>query len=78
MQKIITVPSFGDEVEEVEISQWFVKEGERVSVDTPLIEVLVDKAVMEIDSEDVGRVVKILKEDGSIVKVGEDILILEI
>ena len=78
MQKIITLPNLGDDVEEAEIAQWFVKEGDLVTEDTPLVEVLIEKASIELTAEYSGKVEKILKEEGSVVSIGENIAIMEV
>jgi pyruvate/2-oxoglutarate dehydrogenase complex dihydrolipoamide acyltransferase (E2) component len=78
MEKAIVLQNLGDEVEEAEISQWLVKEGDDVEVDTPIVEVLVDKVSVELTAEFKGKIKKILIEDGSIVKIGEDIAIMEV
>jgi len=78
MEKSITVPDLGDTVEEAEISQWLVKVGDSVEEGAPLVEVLVDKASMELTAEFGGRVKALLKEEGAIVSVGEDIAVLEV
>jgi pyruvate/2-oxoglutarate dehydrogenase complex dihydrolipoamide acyltransferase (E2) component len=77
MEQYVKMPSFGEEVEEVEISEWYVKPGDIIDGEMPLGEVLVDKAAMELTSEYTGKVVKILKDTGSIVSIGEEILLIE-
>ena len=44
------LPDIGEGVAEGEVVQWFVKEGETVSEDAPLVSVLTDKANVEIPS----------------------------
>ena len=78
MDKIVSVPNMGEAVEEVEISQWLVKVGDSVEEGAPFVEVLVDKASMEITAEFGGRVKELLKQEGSIVDVGEEIAVIEV
>ena len=78
MDKVIVLPKLGDEMEEAEISQWLVKEGDKVEKEAPLVEVLVEKASVELNAEFSCTIKKILKVEGSIVKVGEDIVVVEI
>ena len=78
MDKSITMPDLGDTAEEAEISQWLVKVGDSVEEGAPLVEVLVDKASMELAAEFSGRLKELLKGEGSIVSVGEGIAVIEV
>jgi pyruvate/2-oxoglutarate dehydrogenase complex dihydrolipoamide acyltransferase (E2) component len=78
MDKVVTMPDLGDTAQEAEISQWLVKVGDSVEKGAPLVEVLVDKASMELAAEFGGRVKELLQEEGSIVSVGEDIAVMEV
>lgn len=60
----------GEGIAEVELMQWFVKEGEQVKAFDRLCEVQSDKATVEITSRYDGTVVAVHHEEGSIVSVG--------
>jgi pyruvate dehydrogenase E2 component (dihydrolipoamide acetyltransferase) len=64
------LPDIGEGVAEGEVVQWFVKEGDVVKEDAPLVSVLTDKANVEIPSPKTGRVAKIHAAVGEKVKVG--------
>ncbi|MGB6442086.1 MAG: biotin/lipoyl-containing protein, partial [Thermoplasmata archaeon] len=64
------LPDIGEGVAEGEVVQWFVKEGDAVAEDGPLVSVLTDKANVEIPSPKSGRVAKIHAQVGEKVKVG--------
>ena len=64
------LPDIGEGVAEGEIVQWFVKEGDRITEDAPLVSVLTDKANVEIPSPRTGRVTKLHAAVGAKVKVG--------
>ncbi len=64
------LPDIGEGVAEGEVVEWFVKEGETVREDAPLVSVLTDKANVEIPSPKSGTVVKIHAAVGTKVKVG--------
>ena len=64
------LPDIGEGVAEGEVVQWFVKEGDVIQEDAPLVSVLTDKANVEIPSPKSGRVVKIHAAVGEKVKVG--------
>jgi pyruvate dehydrogenase E2 component (dihydrolipoamide acetyltransferase) len=64
------LPDIGEGVAEGEVVQWFVKEGDVVREDAPLVSVLTDKANVEIPSPRSGRIAKIHAAVGEKVKVG--------
>jgi len=64
------LPDIGEGVAEGEVVQWFVKEGDPIREDAPLVSVLTDKANVEIPSPKSGRVAKIHAQVGEKVKVG--------
>lgn len=73
----LRLPDIGEGVAEGEIVRWLVPEGASVREDELLVEVLTDKANVEIPSPVDGILVKILAHPGSTVKVGEAIALIE-
>ena len=74
MRKIVTVPEYGEDITEVEISVMFVKEGDSVDDDTVVAEVLADKAAMELRAGCTGKIEQVHQAEGAIVKVGEPVV----
>ncbi|OFW77800.1 MAG: hypothetical protein A2201_08665 [Alicyclobacillus sp. RIFOXYA1_FULL_53_8] len=68
------LPDIGEGLHEAEVLQWFVKVGDTITADQPVVEVQTDKAAVEITSPVAGRVVELAGDVGSVVKVG-DVLI---
>jgi pyruvate dehydrogenase E2 component (dihydrolipoamide acetyltransferase) len=64
------LPDIGEGVAEGEVVKWFVREGETVQEDAPLVSVLTDKANVEIPSPKGGKVLKLHAKEGEKVKVG--------
>ncbi|MGH9918346.1 MAG: dihydrolipoamide acetyltransferase family protein [Nitrososphaerales archaeon] len=62
---------------EGEILKWFVKEGDKISEEQPLVEVMTDKVNVQIPSPKGGKVSKILAKEGETVKVGEVIIVID-
>ncbi|MEK7791015.1 MAG: biotin/lipoyl-containing protein, partial [Deltaproteobacteria bacterium] len=58
------LPDIGEGVHEGEIVKWLVKEGDHVSEDQPLVEVMTDKATVEIPSPVKGKIQKIYFKEG--------------
>jgi pyruvate dehydrogenase E2 component (dihydrolipoamide acetyltransferase) len=71
------LPDIGEGVAEGEVVQWFVKEGDAIREDQPLVSVLTDKANVEIPSPKTGRVTKIHAAVGEKVKVGGLLVTIE-
>lgn len=72
----LKLPDIGEGVVEGEILKWFVKEGDEVKEDQPLVEVMTDKVNVEIPSPRMGTVLRILANEGQVVKVGEPIIVI--
>ena len=53
------LPDIGEGVVEGEVVRWLVKEGDVVHEDQPMVEVMTDKATVEIPSPRAGRVAKL-------------------
>ena len=73
----LKLPDVGEGIAEGEVVRWLVDEGAQVKEDDPLVEILTDKANVEIPSPVAGIVVKILAQPGQIVKVGEPLALIE-
>ena len=70
----VKLPDIGEGVAEGEIVRWLVKVGESVKEDQPLVEVMTDKASVEIPSPRTGSVEAIHVEEGAMVPVGTTII----
>ena len=71
------LPDIGEGVTEGEITRWLVKEGDVVKEDQPMVEVMTDKATVEITSPKSGRIQKILFPEGSVAPVHEVIVVID-
>jgi 2-oxoisovalerate dehydrogenase E2 component (dihydrolipoyl transacylase) len=68
------LPELGEGVYEAELVSWLVKPGEVVKRGQNLIEVLTDKATMEVPSPFAGKITDLLAEPGQRIKVGDVVL----
>lgn len=68
------LPDIGEGVHEGEIVKWLVKEGEPIKSDQPMVEVMTDKATVEIPSPVNGTVEALLFPEGQTVEVGKVII----
>lgn len=71
------LPDIGEGIAEGEIVKWLVKEGEIVTEDQPVIQVMTDKATVEIQSPRSGRIAKRMVAEGEVVAVGSVLLVIE-
>ena len=71
------VPELGEGVQEGELIAWKVKVGDTVSMDQPLLEVMTDKATVEIPSPVAGTIKEIKAAEGDRLKIGQVILVIE-
>jgi pyruvate dehydrogenase E2 component (dihydrolipoamide acetyltransferase) len=73
----ILMPALSPTMEEGKLTRWLVKEGDEVHSGDVLAEIETDKATMEFEAVDEGRIGKILVPDGSEgVKVNQPIAVL--
>jgi pyruvate dehydrogenase E1 component beta subunit len=73
----LKMPALSPTMEEGTLAKWLVKEGDNVSAGDILAEIETDKATMEFEAVDEGRIAKIVVPEGSDgVKVGEVIAIM--
>ena len=70
-------PDLGEGIAEGEVRKWLVKEGDMVKQDQPIAEVETDKAVVEIPSPVPGRIMRLHRPEGGIVKVGEVLVTID-
>ena len=73
----VKMPQLGETVVEGTILKWLKKEGERVELDEPLLEISTDKVDTEVPSSVAGVLAKILVREGQTVKVGTDLAEIE-
>jgi len=74
----LRLPDIGEGVAEGEIVRWLVDEGTKVKEDDLLVEILTDKAAMEMPSPVSGILAKIVAQPGQVVQVGEVLAIIEV
>ncbi|HTR54065.1 MAG TPA: dihydrolipoamide acetyltransferase family protein [Kofleriaceae bacterium] len=71
------MPDIGEGVVEGEVVKWKVKEGDAVALDQPIVEVMTDKATVELPSPRAGRIAKINYKEGEICPVGKVLVVIE-
>ncbi len=68
--KIFNLPDLGEGLPDAEIVRWLVKEGDKVSLDQPMVEMETAKAVVEVPSPFDGTITKLNGNAGDVIDVG--------
>ncbi len=72
------LPDLGEGITEGEIVKWRVKEGDSIDEHQVILDIETDKAVVEVPSPRKGRVVRLNKQEGDVVEVGETLLTIDV
>ncbi len=77
-QFVFKMPDLGEGTVEAEIVAWHTKPGDAVNEDQIIVEVMTDKAAVEVPAPVSGRVVSITGEPGDKVAVGSPLIVFEL
>lgn len=67
----IKVPSLGESIQEVQVANWLVQEGDWVDGDQDLVELESEKATQALPAPEAGVILKILVANGAFARVGD-------
>jgi len=73
----IVVPQLGESVVEARVARWLKKEGDRVEVGEPVVELETEKIDLEVSAERAGVISSIKRREGEDVKIGELLAVLD-
>ncbi|OGT46174.1 MAG: branched-chain alpha-keto acid dehydrogenase subunit E2 [Gammaproteobacteria bacterium RIFCSPHIGHO2_12_FULL_41_20] len=71
---IFNLPDLGEGLADAEIREWYVKEGDTVKVDQPLVSMETAKAVVDVPSPQAGRIIKLYGTVNQIIKTGAPLI----
>jgi 2-oxoisovalerate dehydrogenase E2 component (dihydrolipoyl transacylase) len=77
-ERTFDLPDLGEGLEDAELVEWKVSEGDDVELNQPLVEVNTAKALVEIPSPFAGRIGKLHGGEGDVVKVGQPLVTFEV
>src|SRR5688500_20226291 len=77
MSTNIVVPELGESVVEARVAKWLKRQGESVNAGDPLVELETEKIDLEVSADRAGVLSAIKHQEGSDVKVGEILAVLE-
>jgi 2-oxoisovalerate dehydrogenase E2 component (dihydrolipoyl transacylase) len=69
MARDILLPELAESIVEAEIQRWLVGEGDAVAKDQPIVEVMTDKATVELPSPWAGVIEALLVQEGQVVPI---------
>jgi len=75
MAREFKLPDIGEGVHEGEVVKWFVKEGDPIRENDPVVEVMTDKVTVQIPSPVTGKVLQLRAKEGEVVKVGATLVV---
>lgn len=75
---IFYLPDLGEGLAEAEVREWYVKEGDIVKVDQPLVSMETAKAVVDVPSPYNGKIVKLHGNANAIIKTGAPFITFEL
>jgi 2-oxoisovalerate dehydrogenase E2 component (dihydrolipoyl transacylase) len=77
-ERTFDLPDLGEGLEDAEISEWKVAEGDEVELNQPLVEVNTAKALVEIPSPFAGKISRLHGGEGDVVKVGQPLVTFDV
>ena len=73
----IVVPELGESVVEARVARWLKKEGDRVEIGEPVVELETEKIDLEVNADTGGVLASIKRQEGEDVKIGELLAVLD-
>ncbi|MEL6368422.1 MAG: dihydrolipoamide acetyltransferase family protein [Pseudomonadota bacterium] len=77
-QYVFKLPDLGEGLVEAEIGEWHVKVGDVVNEDDVIVDMMTDKAAVEIPAPVSGRIASLHGEQGDIVPVGTNLIVFDL
>ena len=77
-QYVFKLPDLGEGTVEAEIGEWHVKVGDVVKEDDVIVDMMTDKAAVEIPAPVSGRIASLHGEQGDIVAVGTNLIVFDL
>lgn len=75
--KIFHLPDLGEGLAEAEVREWYVKEGDTVKVDQPLVSMETAKAIVDVPSPYAGKIIKLHGNVNDVIKTGAPFITFE-
>ncbi|MEM9322118.1 MAG: dihydrolipoamide acetyltransferase family protein [Pseudomonadota bacterium] len=77
-QYVFKLPDLGEGTVEAEIGEWHVKVGDRVNEDDVIVDMMTDKAAVEVSAPVTGRIASLHGDPGDVVAVGTNLIVFDV
>ena len=74
---VVKLPDVGEGIAEAEVVEWHVEVGDVITEDQPIVDVMTDKATVELPSPVGGTIARLGAEAGEVVAIGSDLVWIE-
>ena len=71
------LPDIGEGIAEAEIVAWHIEIGQRVEEDSPIADMMTDKATVEMESPVTGKVLELAGKPGDMIPIGSPLVVIE-
>ena len=78
MSQDFILPDIGEGIVECEVVEWLIREGDTVTEDQPICDVMTDKALVQIPAVHNGVITKLYYQKGEIAKVHEPLFAMDV
>lgn len=78
MKKTFNLPDLGEGLPDAEIVEWHIREGDTVKIDEPLVSMETAKAVVEVPSPFIGRILALHGKKGDVIQTGSPLVEFDI
>lgn len=75
--KTFRLPDLGEGLPDAEVREWYVKEGDEVKVDQPIVAMETAKAVVDVPAPRSGKILKLHGKPGDVIKTGAPLVEFE-
>jgi len=75
---VVKLPDIGEGTVEAELVAWYVKVGDTITEEQHFVDVMTEKATVELPSPAAGRVISLTGVPGSKIAVGSELMVLEV
>lgn len=74
---IFNLPDLGEGLPDAEIHEWYIKVGDKVAQDEPIVSMETAKAVVDVPSPQAGVVLKLYGNPGTMIRTGQPLIEFE-
>ena len=75
--KVFKLPDLGEGLPDAEIREWYIKAGDEVKLDQPIVAMETAKAVVDVPAPRSGRIIKLYGKAGDVIKTGSPLIEFE-